>query len=197
MESGNNNRFDGAGWEAHISQWKEDTAASDSLSESDPTASSQKALSDPASRRRFLRTTVAAGAVVTGVVAAGGVVYAAKGPQILASLAAGNSVPSGHCVHIVEGVKGSTHNPNQHIQVSTTDFQTYIGSISGSTFTISHGVGVLVDKNGHSPNFAVCITDAAYKGGGTNTVSLTVNPAVTDEYPTGSCLYISQTHGTC
>lgn len=197
MESGNNNRFDGASWETHISQWKDDIAASDSQLESDVTASRRMATSDPKSRRRFLRATVATGAVVTGVVAAGGVVYAAKGPQLLGSLVAGNSVPSGHCVQIAEGVKETGNNPNHTIQVTTADYLAYIGTISGNTFTILHGHAVLVAQN--RPNFVTCITSATYKAGGTTHVSLHVDPGVTskDEYPAHSCLYVSQTLGTC
>lgn len=200
MEPEHNNQFDATSREADGSQRQDGTAfAPFGAPQSRSGTHSHGEFVDPASRRRFLRATVAAGAVVTGVVAAGSVVYAAQGPRILTTFTAGSATPSGHCVEIVEGVKGSQNNPNQHIQVSKSDFLAYIGTISGNTFTIVHGVAVLVDKNGHNPNFSTCIKSAAYKNGDTNVVSLLVMPGVTtmSEYPAKSCLYVNQSLGTC
>ncbi len=181
------------------------------------------AFSDPTSRRRFLRATVAAGAVVGAVATAGGIAFAADGPQILNSLHAGTATPSGHCVKITEGCKGGS-NPNDYIQVSTCDFLTYIGTIDGYTsngvkhdncdptkgtgtvFVITHPVAVLVDKNGHLDNVTLCLTSATYKAhNDKGHISLFCNPftftkngkATNETDPEGSCLYVNQTATSC
>jgi hypothetical protein len=151
--------------------------------------------SDPTSRRRFLRTAVAAGAVVAGTGVIGGIVAANRKPGIVSSTLAGRATPSGQCVEITQGVKGSEQNPNQHIQISTSDFTTYVGTISNGTFTIVHPYAVLVDKNNHNPDLTTCIQSAEYDNGNLGQVILTVDPGVTTtvEYPAKSCLYVSQT----
>jgi hypothetical protein len=196
--------------------------SSNTAEQSAPAVSDRGVLADPTSRRRFLRATVAAGAIVGGVAAAGGVAFAANGPQLLKSFRAGTSTPSGHCVDITEGVHQG-NNPNDHVQVSTCDFLTYIGTIdgnasngdtkkncdptngSGTTFVILHPVAVLVDKNGHFDNTTLCILGASYKAGNTGQISLMVTPfsltqggvVTKGDVPSGSCLYVNQTATTC
>ncbi|WIG58076.1 MAG: hypothetical protein OJF49_000821 [Ktedonobacterales bacterium] len=154
-------------------------------------------VSDPTSRRRFLRTAVVAGGAVAAVSAMGGVVMARNHPRLANSILPGSVTPSGHCIEIVEGVKGSPQNPNQHIQVSYNDFITYIGTydIGTNTFTIVHSHAILVDKNHHNPDLITTIISADFEQGNTAVVSLLVNPGVTttNEYPAKSCLYVSQT----
>lgn len=154
-----------------------------------------RGLADPTSRRRFLRAAVAAGGAVAAVGAMGGVVLARDKPRLANSIVPGCHSPSGHCVEIVEGVKGSTHNPNQHIQVSYNDFIHYIGTQTGGVFTIVHAHAILVDKNHHNSDLVTTIISATYKQGNKNVVSLFVNPGVTttNEFPAHSCLYVSQT----
>jgi hypothetical protein len=163
--------------------------------------------SDPTSRRRFLRAAVAAGAVVAGTGVVGGIVAANRKPGIVSSTLAGHATPSGQCVQIAEGVKGDPDTPNHEIQVDTADFTTYIGTITGTDadpiFTIVHPYAVLVDNKNNVnplPDITLCIQSAAYKQGGTQHVTLTVNPGVVtpdnSNYQSGDCLYVSQTR-TC
>ncbi|HEU5441683.1 MAG TPA: hypothetical protein VFU88_20540 [Ktedonobacterales bacterium] len=163
--------------------------------------------SDPTSRRRFLRAAVAAGAVVAGTGVVGGIVAANRKPGIVSTTLAGNTQPSGHCVMIKEAVHGTASNPNHHIQILTSDFTTYVGTITVTpgnppVFTIVHPYATLSDKRNppHLPDVTVCIKSATYKQGNTGQVSLFVDPGIVtpkgDEYPEGCCLYVSQTR-TC
>lgn len=156
--------------------------------------------SDPTSRRRFLRAAVAAGAVVAGTGTVGGIVLANRKPGIVGSILAGSATPSGHCVPITASISSV---PFTHVQVSTTDFTTWIGTIAqNGVFAIVHPYSVLVDSANANLVFNLCITGAQYKHNSTTQVVLTVksrstaSPNITRECPAGSCLYVSHTR-TC
>jgi hypothetical protein len=187
--------------------WDDDPATNPWLNRPGGDTPQPGRFSDPTSRRRFLRTAVAAGAVVAGTGAIGGIVLANKKPGIVSSVLAGRSTPSGHCVTIAEAVKGTPDKPNHEVQVLTTDFTAYIGTITGNppVFTIVHPYAVLTDDKNNSnplPDIVLCIKSAAYKEGGPNPphVTLTVEPGIVtpdhSNYQSGDCLYVSQTR-TC
>src|SRR5262249_39090002 len=153
MSSGNGNPWDNAGWDnpgrAPMDRRPNDDPATNPwLNSPDGDTPRPGLFSDPTSRRRFLRTAVAAGAVVAGTGAIGGIVLANQKPGIVSSVLAGRATPSGQCVLIKEAVHGTDKSPQHHIQILTTDFTTYVGTITGNpaVFTIVHPYATLSDK---------------------------------------------------
>jgi hypothetical protein len=147
------------------------------------------------SRRRFLRNAVVASAASAAAVGAGAALIGATplGPKLMSRVAVVGAVVSPGCIPLKEGSKGSPNSPNQTLQVDIANasfFGTLSGTAVGSTLTLSHTPFniTLTAKSGGAPVLTTVVTGGEVANG--NVLKLFINPGVTGEYPTGSCITI-------